>query len=191
MNIDFWKSSKFLLFIYVLLSVSFFNSISCYAFGRLDLSAYPHDARLMFIHNISNNTFQPDVNVELTDILRYEIGRRNNFILVKNKGEARLWLYGHITLYRKEGRMYDNQRNAIRHELIIVCRIRVLKNPGFSGGGTLLSREVNVSVEFSERQGYTESEFRARQRLLRILAARINEMMEQNFASWGTAGAKK
>ena len=153
----------------------------------MDLSAYPSGDRALFLHNFTNNSFQPDVNVELTDWTRSEINRRNNFNLQDERATARIWLYGNVQVYRKEGRMYDNYRSAIRHELIVACRIRIYRNagsPGKGGGGVLLdSQVISASVDFSESQGFRETEMVARARVLRKLSARINEFLEKSFAT--------
>jgi len=168
---------------------------TCTSFQKMDLSSYPSMTRTAFLHNFTNNTFQADINRELTEITRDELNRRNNFRLQGKRETARLWIYGNITVYRKEGLMYDNMRNAIRNELIVVCKIKMRQNPGKitspPGIQLLESREIIASVMYSEKQGYRETEFSARQRLLRILARRINSSLEKAYSKYFSIHQKK
>lgn len=163
---------------------------SCTYFDRIDLSDYPPGERTLFLHNFTNQSFQPDVNVELTEVVRRELARRENFTLAKSRTEARLWVYGEVSVYRKSGRMFDNLRTPTRFELLVAARIKVRENPGEN---LWISREVSARVEYSEREGFLESEFEARQRLLRQLAARASAVIETEFVNRSapapTAGA--
>lgn len=152
----------------------------CAHFQRVDLSAYPPGERTLFLHNFTNQSFQPDVNVELTEVMRREIARRENFTLTKSREEARLWVYGEISVYRKSGRMFDNLRTPTRFELLVAARIKVREKPGEN---LWISREVSARVEYSEREGFLESEFEARQRLLRQLAQRASNVIESEFVN--------
>lgn len=147
----------------------------------LDLSRYPGEARVLYLQNITNDTFQPDANVELTEWVRREFHRRKNFTLSTERSQAPLWLYAKVRVYRKEGRMYDDARTPIRFDLTMVARVRVRRNPAFGSEEVLDSKDIGASLEYSEREGFVETEFRARQRLLRILAARINNRVEKVF----------
>lgn len=148
---------------------------------ELDLSRYPGEKRILYLHNITNDTFQPDANVELTEWVRREFHRRKNFRLATDRKAAPLWLYTKIRVYRKEGRMYDNAREPVRFDLTVVARVRLRRNPAFGSEELLDSEDIAASLEYSEREGYSESEFGARQRLLRLLAARINNRVERVF----------
>ncbi len=150
----------------------------------VDLSSVPSEKRTLYAHNFSNSAFQPDVNVELTEMLRSEISRRGNFVIVRDKKDAAIFLYGDVGLYRKESRMFDNFRNPVRHELMIGCTVKIRANPSHPGAfaGETLPVEVSASVEFSEKEGYVEQEEVARRRLLRILASRIATGVEEELA---------
>lgn len=151
-------------------------TLHCQSVPIYDLSAYPRDSRTLFLQNFTNNSFQPDANVELTDAVRLAIGSRGNFVLLDDRQKAKLRLFGRISLYRKEGRMFDNLRQPIRTELVIACRVRVQGD-----AGELFTGETAASVEYSSVQGYVESEETARRRLNRLLAQRIAAMVERWF----------
>lgn len=159
-----------------------FALLSC---RSVDLTSVPREKRTLYAHNFTNTAFQPDVNVELTEVLRSEISRRGNFIIVSDKKDAAILVYGDVGLYRKESRMYDNFRNPVRHELMVGCTIKVRPNPANPGAftGETLPIEVSSSVEFSDREGYVEQEEAARRRLLRILASRIAAAIEEELAN--------
>jgi hypothetical protein len=91
-------------------------------------------------------------------------------------------VYGDVVVYRKEGRMFDNFRNPTRIELIVACRLRLRENPA-AGGGETLDRELSARTEFSQSEGFLESELAARDRLLRQLAARMNAALETEFVN--------
>lgn len=162
-----------------------FLGTGCASLGGLDLSAYPAKTRSLFLFNFTNNTFQPDVNRELTDWVRAEFDRRGNFKLTSKQADARLQVYGRIVVYRKEGRLFDNFRRPTRSELIVVCRVAIRQNPARidspPNSPLLETREVSASVDFSELQGFRESEFQARARLLRLLASRVNNAVERAY----------
>ncbi|MCB1315520.1 MAG: hypothetical protein KDK27_06160 [Leptospiraceae bacterium] len=160
---------------------------SCTLFRARDLSDYPVEWRSLFLHNFTNETFEPDVNVEMTEWVRREFLRRDNFDVESDKDEARLWVYGEITAYRKEGRMFDDFRTPTRVDLFIAVRFKLRQNPERMDPSIsdtlLLSREIGTSVQYSGTEGYTESEFQARQRLLQILALRLNDAIENEFVN--------
>lgn len=155
-----------------------FSHTGCMTLSVYDLSVYPVESRVLFIQNFTNNTFAPDANVELTEAVRAEITRRGNFVIAKNRNEARLRLYGRIVMYRKEGRMFDNLRQSTRTELVVACRISVRGT-----GGEVFARETAASVEYSETQGYRETELRARGRLNRLLAREVASAVERWYLS--------
>ncbi|MCB1137641.1 MAG: hypothetical protein KDK23_02755 [Leptospiraceae bacterium] len=139
-----------------------------------DLKEYPEPKRTLYLFNFANSTFDADAQVELNRILREEIHSKRDFIIVDEQDQAALGLYGEVTLYRKEGRLYDNLRNPTRYELIVGARIRMRDR---DTGQLLLSSEESVSVQYSPREGFPETEMQARQRLLRQLARRIHRSM--------------
>lgn len=155
----------------------------CGTLEKRDLSSYPPQKRTLYLHNFTNDTFQPDINLELTDLVRSEILRRENFTITDEKKEAALLVYGHLRMYRKEGQFFDNFRSAIRYRLTVICHIRLRGNPAGEMANISASGEVGASVEYSERQGYRETEYRARQRLFRMLAARISNLLELEFVA--------
>src|SRR6185436_14534870 len=145
-----------------------------------DLSGHDPTTRTIFVHNFTNNTFQSDANLELTDWVRNEIGRRDNFKIVKTREEARLWLYGDIVEFSQQGQMYDNLRNPVRYEMVTTVKIKFRENPEKAGGERRLDKggEVSASIQYSAREGYVEPEFQARQRLLRGLASKVSDAIE-------------
>lgn len=169
------RRRMFALLIFIMLSFA-----GCAAFRGVDLRGYPDEQRTLFLHNFTNDSFQADVNVELTESLRREIARRENFRLMPDREGARLWVYGEITMYRRAGRMFDNLRTPTRLELLVAVRIKVRENPGEN---LWVSREVSARTEFSNREGFLETEFEARQRLLFTLARRANAVLESEFVS--------
>lgn len=169
------RKASLLIVTFVILAMS-----GCAAFQGVDLTGYPNEQRTLFLHNFTNDAFQADVNVELTESLRREIARRENFRLMPDREGARLWVYGEITMYRRAGRMFDNLRTPTRFELLVAARIKVRENPGEN---LWVSREVSARTEYSEREGFLESEFEARQRLLGNLARRANSVIESEFVN--------
>ncbi|MBI3396345.1 MAG: hypothetical protein HY042_10960 [Spirochaetia bacterium] len=161
--------------------------------ASVDLSQYPRDERTIFVQNLSNIALQADANVELTEALKSELSRRNNFVVMDEKPGAALWVTGEVAVYRKETRMYDNYRNPIRFELIIGMTLRVRSNPASAATHRIdtPSLEVSANVEFSTSEGFVEAEEGARRRLLRILASRAARLVEDEFAAvYSTPGSK-
>lgn len=143
-----------------------------------DLKEFPEQERTLFLYNFSNSTFDSDTQVQLNRTLREEIHSKRDFVITDDPDQAVLGLYGEITLYRKEGRLYDNLRNPTRYELIVGARIRMRDR---SSGRVLLSTEESASVHYSPREGFPESELQARHRLLRLLARNIHRSMVSAF----------
>ena len=106
-----------------------------------DLKEFPEQERTLFLYNFSNSTFDSDTQVQLNRTLREEIHSKRDFVITDDPDQAVLGLYGEITLYRKEGRLYDNLRNPTRYELIVGARIRMRDR---SSGRVLLSLEARI-----------------------------------------------
>jgi len=161
-----------------------FTASSCVTERPIDLSSFPNEDRTMFLHNFTNQTFTGDIQRELTEVMRSEIIRRGNFRLLPEREKAALGLYGEVTVYRKEGRMYDNYRTPVRWEVIMAVKIRIREMKPKSGPGFSAIKEVSAVVDFSDREGFVESEFEARERLIRRLAMRINQTIEAEYAKY-------
>ncbi|MBX7059411.1 MAG: hypothetical protein K1X75_15215 [Leptospirales bacterium] len=167
--------------------VAAFGAAGCLSLGGRDLSQLSLAQRSAFLVNFSNATFEPDVNVELTEMVRQEGERRGRLLLGDDRSLAQTVIYGEVTLYRKEGRLFDNYRNATRYELIVACRIRL--RDGSGGDGVFYSGELAARTEFAESEGAVETERRARGRLLRQLAAQIHQAIEIAVADRASAPA--
>ncbi len=153
----------------------------CRLLQRTDLSGYDPATRTIFIHNFTNQTFQADVNVELTEWVKLELNRRDNFKTRTDKDEAHIWIYCEVAVYSRDGRMYDNFQNPTRYEMTVAGRLKIRTNPAMSGPMMDKAGEVSATVQYSEKEGYPESEYAARQRLLRTLAARIADSIESEY----------
>ncbi len=160
---------------------------------RLDLSQYADEERQIFLFHFRNSTFQPQIHLELTEQVRREIDRRSNFILTSNKKEARFWLNGEINLYYKKRGFRTAFSEAAYYEIIAACRIKLLRNPRSAvlqnsaqksskkESPPIFLREISHRVHYSEQKYISDNENRARQRLFRILAVRINQAIESQF----------
>ncbi len=155
-------------------------SLACLSPGGRDLSRLAPEERTAFVVNFKNATFQPDVNVELTQLVIEEGERRGRLQISDERGAARYVIYGEVVLYRKEGRMFDNFRAATRYEMIVACRLRLRESaaPGAEDAGVFFSEELSARTEYTESEGAIETERRARLRLLRQLASRIHQAVE-------------
>jgi uncharacterized protein YPO0396 len=162
----------------------------CRLLQHTDLSGFDPATRTLFIHNFTNDTFQADVNVELTDWVRNEIGRRGNFRIVKTREEARFWLYGSIVAFSQQGQMYDNMQNPVRYEMATTVKIKFRENPVKSTSDQKVDKsgEITSSIQYSSLEGYIEQEFAARQRLLRGLAAKVSDAIEAEYLQWDQGG---
>ena len=154
------------------------------------LQDYPIQTRSLFIGNFINHSHVAGVNRSLALSLRQETARRANFNLSAEPQRARLWLRGQITAYQKSSRFHSRSQENRRHELLVLCRVRLRENPAKvqdKEARLLLSEEFGTRVYFSEKEGYVETESQALKRLLYILALRINQALEkaylQNFST--------
>ena len=148
------------------------------------LQNYPIQTRQLFLHNFANHSHAAGINRELELNLRQHIRRRSNFNLSRERKKAYLWLQGQITSYQKTSRFYRVSQEARRHELLVLCRIRLQENPNRiqkQEARLLLSEELGARVYFSEKEGYVETEAQALKRLLQILALRINQALERSY----------
>jgi hypothetical protein len=173
------------LYISVSLSIILLSILTnCASYAVHDLSGYPETSRGVFVYNFTNDTFQHDVNREMTDMLTVETSRRGNFILNRDADQAAMWISGEITMYRKEGRMYDNFRDPVRYELIVACAVRLRTNPKWTGSNELLmEREFTSSLDFSDVEGFIEPEETARGRLLGRLSREIAGAIETAYVA--------
>ncbi len=149
---------------------------SCSVFQVYNLKEFPPESRTVYLQNFTNETFDPDVNTELNRILRETLHMRGNFILTENRQDARFIMSGQLYLYRREGRMYDNYRNPARYMLAAGVLIRLSE-----GSRQLLSEELTSTVDYSVSEGYAETEYSARTRLLLQLSAKISRAAEKAY----------
>jgi hypothetical protein len=158
---------------------------SCSVFQVYDLKEFPESSRTVFLQNFSNETYDPDVNVELNRILRNAIHMRRNFILTDDRTKARFHLHGELIVYRREGRMYDNYRNPARYMLAASVLIRMRENLNGTDAGELpvFTQEISSTIDYSVSEGFAETENQARTRLLEQLSAAINRAIEKEFVS--------
>ncbi len=178
------SSARAVLGVFAILFLAY--SVSCRLLQHTDLSGRDPATRTIFVHNFTNQTFQPDIQVELADALKNELARRDNFKVVATREAARLWVYGDIVVFSREGRMYDNFRNPTRYEMVATVRIKLRENAEKAGGALPLDRsgEVSQAVQYSEKEGYTEPEAQARARMARILASKISDSLEAEYLEW-------
>lgn len=162
----------------------------CAPFFYVDLSPYPETKRTIYLQNFLNHTFQPDINVILTRNLRDEIHRRENFIIVNDRHKARFVLSGEVNVFRKEGRMYDNYQNPTRYEMVISARIRLRESgsddeeqDSSAVGTNSHIADVTARLDYSDQEGYVESDSAAYDRLARKMASNINREIEKEFIS--------
>lgn len=138
------------------------------------LADYPEQERQTFLMNPLNRTFEGDVHVELERILREEIHRKEDFLLTSEKENAKIGLYPELMIYRKEGRMYDQYRTPVRYELIVGAKMRIIAF-NRTENATIAVVHESASTGYSETEGFPETEFRARQRVFRLLARKLND----------------
>ena len=153
---------------------------------RVDLHHLPPETRTLYIHNFSNNTFEGGASQTLFNSLYREIQRRDNFRLTDQKDEAALWLYGELNMFRREGAMYDNYNNPVRYDLEASCQIRLRRHHDNRIAGqaeVLYTGEHSARAAYSEQEGYRESDARARERLMFLLASKITTALETAFAA--------
>jgi hypothetical protein len=158
---------------------------SCSVFQVYDLREFPEASRTLYLQNFSNETFDPDVNVELNRIMRNTIHLRGNFILTNDREKARYHLHGSLILYRREGRMYDNYRNPTRYMLAAGVLIKLREN--ITGNEKeeipVFTQELSSTLDYSVSEGFAETESEARTRLLEQLASSVNRAIEKEFIS--------
>ena len=172
-----------------LLLLSLVAMQGCAMFQRNDLSRFPEASRTLYLYNFTNSTFQPEVHIQLNEILKSEIERRHNFILKYTAAEAQFTVEGDLNVYRMEGRLYDDYRNATRYQLIVGTNMQMRgKSPGAKSTTGYFTDTIGASVDFSTGEGFSEDEYRARERVLRILAARICNALEAHFLSSRPSG---
>ena len=148
------------------------------------LQDYPIQTRRLFLHHFTNHSYAAGINRKLDIGLRKEIARRANFSLSEERKKAHLWLQGQITSYQKNSGLYSPSQESRRHEILVLCRVRLRENPDrikAKEARLLLSEELGVRVYFSEKEGYVETEAQALRRLLYILTLRINQALEKAY----------
>ena len=148
------------------------------------LQDYPIQTRRLFLHHFTNHSHAAGINRKLDVGLRKEIARRANFNLSEERKKAHLWLQGQITSYQKNSGIYSPSQGSRRHEILVLCRVRLRENPNrikAKEARLLLSEELGARVYFSEKEGYVETEAQALRRLLYILTLRINQSLEKAY----------
>ncbi len=118
--------------------------------------------------------------------MRQEGYRRKNFILVRKRQKAALFLYGEVSIYIKKRRFHDTFRNTSHYEIQVACLIKLRENKSYqrlkSDGSLLVSETLRARTIFSSSgRAYQETESSAQERLFQILALKIHRSLEQSF----------
>lgn len=161
--------------------------VACSLFQYADLTPFPEEHRTIYIHNLRNESFKPDIHIRMTRAVRNEFLRRENFILVEDRSKARFILSGVMNVYRKEGRLYDNYRNPTRYELIAGGIFDLRENPAHPlnehGARRILSAGISARVDYSVKEGFPEMESEGFDRLADRLSRRVASSVEAEFVS--------
>lgn len=142
------------------------------------LANIPQERRTLFLGNFGNVTFEPDLQIELTEALRNHIHLRRGYILVDDIEKARFILYGEVILYRREGFLFDNEMNPTRYDLNIVSKIRLIER---ETGQMVVTFDEDARTQYSTKEGMAEDEVVARQRLYGKLCRKIYDRISMAF----------
>lgn len=144
------------------------------------LHEYDPELRQAFLYNTVNRTFEGDIHVELNMIIREEFHRKGDFLLTDEPEAARIAFYPEFIVYRKEGRLFDQYRTATRYDLIVAAKMRIVRFDSNANEVIAVVREM-ARTGYSETEGLPETEQRARERVLRLLARKLNESAVQEW----------
>lgn len=133
--------------------------------------------RKIYVHNFQNHTSgSPNVHTMITQLIKSEVDRSGRFLQTREKPEAEYRFYGEISHYQRVGNLLDSANREVSYEITVVVKIELQDK---DGNKIPLERdEIAQRVYYSDQVGYRETEDHANHRLLRSLAYRIVEEIE-------------
>ena len=166
-----------------------FSLILIYNCNSLDkIQNIPIEKRTFFLNNFSNETSKSEIAINLTENLRTELGHSKNFSLVNERNQANFWLTGSIISFQKRARGFSNFDEASEFELNVISKINLRLNTILNkvDDSSIMSKEFEARVYYSNMQGYLENELQAEVRLLRNLSKQIIQSVHYSLIKYST-----
>ncbi|MEM7182157.1 MAG: LPS assembly lipoprotein LptE [Spirochaetota bacterium] len=133
--------------------------------------------RYLYVQNFRNNSYGPAVHSILGRFVKEEVDRRGRFIQTRDRGKASYRLYGEIVHYQRVGSLMDNANQQISSEIFVIVKVDLIGKDGYK---LILPRnEIPARAYYSSQIGYRETEEQAQSRMLRNLAIRLVEEVEE------------
>ncbi|GIX43167.1 MAG: hypothetical protein KatS3mg129_2900 [Leptospiraceae bacterium] len=175
MKVIFYKNSRYMAKFRSLSIILLIFLLECKTYYK-ELKVFPENLKQVFIENFSNQTFEPYIHLELTDVLKQKFHTRNTLILTKEPDNTKYILKGKVILFRREVLLYTNELEPTHYKIDMVVEIYINKK-----NQTLLKEEVYDSIRYSLKEGAIENDFQARRRLYERISQKILYHLEKTI----------
>lgn len=145
--------------------------------------AVPLKYKSIYIHNFESRAYSAPLVGSLKEKLtmRFSLDKRLHVESIKEKAD--LWLYGRIDEFRKIPRQFDQFGAPESYLLSAIVTVWVRPNTALSEEDIFEKKSVRFDASFSPKSGAHETEFIARERLLRGLSERILAVVKSGWYS--------
>jgi hypothetical protein len=164
---------KYINFIIIFFLLYFFNYCQSY---YKELKIYPENLKTFYLDNFSNQTFEPYIHLELTDVLKEKLFTRNLLYYTNNISDARYILSGNIILFRREVLLYSNELQPTHYRVDLVVEITISKK-----NQILTKEELYDSIRYSTKDIEAENDFITRRRLYDRISYKILYYLEKTI----------
>ena len=143
----------------------------------------PLKYKSIYIHNFESRAYSAPLVGSLKEKLTMRFSLDKRLHVESQKEKADLWLYGRIDEYRKIPRRFDQFGAPESYRLAAIVTVWVRPNTALSEEDIFEKKSVRYDTSFSPKGGAHETEFIARERLLRGLAERILTVVKSGWYS--------
>jgi hypothetical protein len=139
--------------------------------------------RLLYIQNFDNRTYSPQLTGRLKDKVQFAFARSASLIVVTEKKQADLILYGKIQLYAEEPGVYDRSSSPLTYNLTIVVSTKMRareekadaakKKNEIELDSLIEQHDIRYMTSYNIGEPLYETRYTAEDRLLEGVADRI------------------
>ena len=132
--------------------------------------------RLLYIQNFENRTYSPQLTGRLKEKLQFAFARSASLVVVTEKEQADVILYGKIQLYAEEPGVFDRGAMPLTYNLTIIASTRMRardKKAATESDEMLEQHDIRYMTTYNIGEPMYETRYMAEDRMLEGLADRI------------------
>lgn len=149
---------------------------------QLDRAARKPDAQSVAVRPLRNDSFEPGIEVLLTDALRREVLRRGGLRLVDRPGDADLVVAGIIEPLGTHATSVSSVAAALEQQVAMTVEFSVRRRDGSELALAAPSlEEWELYLESADIEAARKNRDEALRRLVSVLATRFHELLEASL----------